>query len=264
MSAPGRLIPVTALVLFISNPACAGAWTQPEGGTQLITSVTYSRATFGFDRAGRADAPLRYEKVLVQLHAEYGWNDWLTLIAAPEYAHARLAAPPRAPTIANDAAFEGGVRVRLLKEIGVLSAELTAKTAGAFDMTVSADGAPGRQLELRLLYGTNFTLFDHPGFFDAELGQRWIAGARADETPFDLTLGWRVTKRIRVLLQSFNVIAQGNASPPYGYYRSHKLALSVVTDIRPGVCLQSGGYVSPAGQNALGEQGVTVSLWVHF
>lgn len=249
---------------FLASPAFAGAWTQPEGGTELIAGITYSRATFGFDHAGRGGAPLRYEKVLAQLHGEYGWNDWLTLILAPEYAHARLLAPPRAPEIADDAAIEGGLRVRLLKDVGVFSAQLTAKTAGAFDMTVSADGAPGRQLELRLLYGTNFTLFGQPGFLDAEVAQRWIAGARADETPFDLTVGLRLTERTRVLLQSFNVIAQGNASPPYSYYRSHKLALSVVTDIRPGVCIQSGGYFSPAGQNALAEQGISVNLWVHF
>lgn len=249
---------------LLPQAARAGAWTRPEGEIELIAGVTYSRAVFGFDHAGRAGAPLRYEKLLAQFHAEYGWNDWLTFIVAPEYAHARLVAPRRTPELANDAAVEGGVRVRLLKDFGTLSAQLTGKSAGAFDMTVSADGAPGRQLELRLLYGTNFTLFGQPGFFDAEVAQRWIAGPRADEVPIDLTLGLRVTERTRVLVQSFNIIAQGNASPPYSFYRSHKLALSVVTDIRPGLCLQSGGYVVPAGQNALAEQGVIVNLWVRL
>ena len=258
----------TALLLvgltIVPSVAVAGAWTQPEGGTELIAGITYSRAVFGFDHTGKAGVSLRYEKLLAQLHAEYGWNDWLTFIVAPEYAHARLAAPRRAPELANDPAIEAGARVRLLRDFGTFAAQLTAQSAGAFDMTVSADGAPGRQLELRLLYGTNFTLFGQPGFFDAEVAQRWIAGPRADEVPIDLTLGLRVTERTRVLVQSFNIIAQGNASPPYSFYRSHKLALSVVTDIRPGLCLQSGGYVVPAGQNALAEQGVIVNLWVRF
>ena len=264
MTARGITLFLAALLTLMPRAACAGAWTQPEGETELIAGVTYSRAVFGFDHAGRAGAPLRYEKVLAQLHAEYGWNDWLTLIVAPEYAHARLVARARPPELGNDAAIEAGVRVRLLDDAGMLSAQLTAKSAGAFDMSVSADGAPGRQLELRLLYGRNFTLFGQPGFFDAEVAQRWIAGPRADEVPIDLTLGLRVSKRDRILLQSFNIIGQGNSSPPYSYYRAHKLALSVVTDIRPGLCLQSGGYVSPAGQNALAEQGVVVNLWVRF
>jgi len=244
--------------------AHAGAWTEPEDGIQVIVGATFSRATSGFDHRGSDRLPIRYEKVLTQLHAEYGWNDWLTLILAPEYAHARLIAPARKPIYADDMAIEGGVRVRLLKDVGIVSAQLTAKTAGAFDMTVSVDGAPGRQLELRFLYGTNFTLFHLPGFLDAEIAQRWIAGPRADEVPIDLTLGLRIARKTRILFQSFNVIAQGNASPPYSYYRSHKLAFSLVTDLRRGLCLQSSTYYSPAGQNALAEEGVSLSLWLQF
>jgi hypothetical protein len=94
--------------------AHAGAWTQPEDGIQVIVGATYSRATSGFDHRGSDRLPIRYEKVLTQLHAEYGWNDWLTLILAPEYAHARLIAPGRKPIYADDTAIESGIRVRLL------------------------------------------------------------------------------------------------------------------------------------------------------
>ncbi len=253
-----------AVVLLAPAAAQAGAWTRPAGESEVLFGATYSRAVAGFDHHGVATLPIRYEKTLVQLHAEYGWNDWLTLILAPEFAHARLRAARRTPERANDVAVEGGVRMRLLKDVGIFSMQLTAKTAGAFDMTVSADGAPGRQLEMRFLYGTNFTLFGQPGFFDAEVAQRWIAGPRADEVPLDLTLGLRITKRSRLLVQSFNIFAQGNARPPYSYFRVHKLSLSVVTDIRPGLCLESGGYVALAGQNALAEQGMLLRLWLRW
>lgn len=242
----------------------AGAWTEPEGLTQILLGVTYSHADAGFDSHGRPDTALGYEKTLVQLDAEYGWNDWLTLILSPEYAHARLMKPMRPQERADDAGVAAGFRVRLLKKVGIVSAQLTVKTAGAFDTSVSADGAPGRQLELRVLYGTGFKLFGRDGFFDVEIAQRWIAGARADEVPIDLTLGLRVLKRSRLFLQSFNTIAQGNASRPYGYYRVHKISLSVVTDIRPGLCLESGAYLAVAGQNALVEQGFDVRLWLRF
>lgn len=212
----------------------------------------------------RPTQPIDFRKLLVTLHGEYGWNDWLTLILAPEYAHATLSRRGRKPERANDVGILSGARIRLLSESGITAVQVTAKSAGAFDMPVSAGGSPGRQIELRFLYGTNFVLLGHDGFFDAEIAQRWIAGPRADEVPIDLTLGLRVSKRNRILLQSFNIVAEGNARPPFGYYRSHKLSLSLVTDLRPGLSIESGAYFSPAGQNALVERGFSIGLWLRF
>ena len=261
-----RAIWASVLVASLVRPplAVAGAWTQPEGETQIIADVGYSIAGQSFDHHSRPNWPVQFDKILTTVDGEYGWNDWLTLVLAPEYAHARLLRPGKLPEQADDGAVMAGARVRLWNGGGVFSAQMTAKTAGAFDMTVSADGAPGRQLELRLLYGANFTLFGRDGFWDAEIAQRWIEGLRADEMPIDLTLGLRVSKRMRVLVQSFNIVAQGNARQPYSYYRAHKLSLSLVTDLSPGLSFESGAYISPAGQNALDEQGFDISLWVHF
>jgi hypothetical protein len=255
-----------AILFALAMPtvARAGAWTLPDGKTELLLGANYSRAVEGYDHEGHADAPIEYEKTLVQLHGEYGWDDWLTLILAPEYAHAFLVGAKHPADRADDGAVEGGARVRLWKDIGIVSAQLTAKTAGAFDMSVSADGAPGQQLEFRMLYGTSFTLFGEDGFFDAEAGQRWIGGARADENPIDLTVGMRVRENTRVMVQSFNVFAQGNSSPPYSYYRVHKLSLSIVTDVRPGLCVESSAFLAFAGQNALAEQGAGLKLWINF
>ena len=258
-------IAICLIALFAwAAPAHAGAWTLPEGRTQILAGVTYSRATSGFDAHGADVVPIAYEKILTQIHAEYGWNDWLTLILAPEYAHARLLAPLRKPVIADDTAIAGGARVRLFKDIGIFSVQFTAKTAGAFDMSVSADGASGSQFELRLLYGTNFKLFGFNGFFDAQIGERLIAGPRADEIPADLTAGLSINRHTKLIIQSFNILTQGNARPPFSDFRSHKLSLSVVRYIRKGLWLETESYVSPVGKNALAETGVMVRAWVEF
>lgn len=260
-----RLGACLVALLALSAPAVhAGAWTLPEGGTEIIANTTFSQAASNFDHRGEASGPVYFQKLLVTLHGEYGWNDWLTLILEPAYAHARLSGPGRKAELANDSGILGGARVRLLRENGILAVQVTAKSAGAFDMPVSAGGSPGRQIELRFLYGTNFTLLGLDGFFDAEIAQRWIDGPRADEVPIDLTFGLRISKRNRVLVQSFNIVAEGNANPPFTYYRSHKLSLSLVTDLRPGLSLESGAYFSPAGQNALVERGFSIGLWVRF
>jgi len=64
-----------------------------------------------------------------------------------------------------------------------------------------------------------------------------------------------------VMAQSFNVISGGNARPPFAYYRAHKVELSLVERVSRHWSLQLGGYLSPSGQNALVEKGLSLVLW---
>jgi hypothetical protein len=257
-----RRLLIALFVAVLSRPALAGAWTQNEGATQIIMGSTYSAADESFSASGLK--PVSFAKLWSSVWAEYGWSDDLTLIASPEYAWARTQSPTQPRMQASDFAFGGGLRYLLTDSFGELSVQATVKSAGAFDMSVAVDHQAGEEAELRLLYGKNFTLFGRDAFVDAEIGERYIAGARPNETPVDLTLGVYAFHDILFLTQSFNVIAGGDARPPYTYYRSHKLASSVVIPIGKVVSLQIGGFVSPTGQNALQEEGGSVALWLKF
>jgi hypothetical protein len=96
------------------------------------------------------------------------------------------------------------------------------------------------------------------------VAQRWITGARPDETAADLTLGLHWSNKFTIMAQSFNEISAGHGDPPYTYFRSHKLQLAFVQRLWKGVSLETGAYFSPAGQNALAEHGALAALWVHF
>jgi protein XagA len=254
-----------AAIGMLPLAANAGAWTQDSGHVQIIMGSTVSRATSYFDNAGIRSGPIVFDKTLTNLYAEYGLRNGLTLILAPEYVRAQSNASGGGLQNASDWAFEGGLRARLFHSFGVLSLQGTAKSAGAFDMSVSANGrTKGRQLELRLLYGTNFKLLGLDGFADAEIGHRWIAGPRPNETPVDLTLGLSLAPRLKLLAQSFNIVASGDAKPPYTYYRTHKLQLSMVLRLRHQMSIQLGAFVSPAGQNSLTEEGLVASTWISF
>lgn len=259
-----RALVMFLLAMFAASGANAGAWTMGEGQGQIILGATYSGAGTSFNADGAAKSPASFQKLWTSIWAEYGWNDKLTLIFSPEYAWARTTDASGFETRARDFAFGGGVRYRLADSFGTLSLQATVKSAGAFDMSVSVDGQSGEQAELRLLYGTNFTLFGRDGFADFELGERWVAGARPNETPIDITVGLNLFKHDMLLLQSFNTIAGGDARPPYGYYRSHKLEFSWVSRLGHGVSVQSGAYFCPAGQNALDEVGTQISVWINF
>src|SRR5262249_7255046 len=119
-------------------------------------------------------------------------------------------------------------------------------------------------IEIRGLYGTNFTLFDRNGYADIEAGYRWIAGTRADEFPIAFSVGLQLGKRDSILLQSFNIVTRDNARPPYGYYRLRKLPYSIIAGVSDRVSIVSGACISPAGQNSLLERGATVAVWVNF
>ena len=253
-----------ALCLF-SNGALAGAWTLPTGTTQIITTMTNSDAGKSYDENSRATEDVTFHKIFLTAYSEYGWNDWLTLIATPEYASAISAAPGRATQKANDFAISGGARVRLFNDDdNVFSLQATARSAGAFELDTSVDQDPGEDFELRALYGRHFELFGHPGCFDVQVAQRWTTGKRPDETPVDLTLIYGVGWGTQLFLQNFNVITEGSGQPPFAYYRYHKLALSAVHPLWGVFSVQLGGFVSPAGQNALREQGLFAAIWAKF
>lgn len=252
------------IVLLAATRASAGAWTLPQGDAQIIANATWSEATEGFGDSAKPDTPLSYAKLWTSITAEYGLTDDLTLNLEGDYAHAQTGNGVTSVQHAADFAYGGGLRYRIFDSFGILSAQATYKSAGAFDLSVSANDVGGKQADFRLLWGTNFKLFNRDGFFDAEAGERWLSGARPNETPIDLTVGIHVNAHNMVMLQNFNIIAGGDARPPFGYYRVHKIALSWVTGPWHGLSLQTGAFVSPAGQNSLVETGAFAAIWADF
>ncbi|HVP83120.1 MAG TPA: hypothetical protein VMS78_00230 [Rhizomicrobium sp.] len=259
-----------ALVFFAFTLACigqanAGAWTQDEDSGQTISTFTYSRASRSYDASASPTIPIRYLKLLTQTYIEYGVRDWLTLTADPEYAKAESGPPGGPIEVANAFAIGAGARLRLMNDRrGVFSLQGSYKSAGAFDTSVSVNQESARQFEIRALYGIDFPVFDMTGFADLEAGERFVAGARPNETPIDITVGLHITPGTMILGQSFNVISGGDAEPPYGYYRSHKLQLSIVQHVLDTTSVQIGAFVSPAGQSALKEYGLTFAIWDSF
>jgi hypothetical protein len=253
-----------ASILALPQAAHAGAWIPDRGHWQIFSSATTTQSVEAFDGKSRLTQPIRFDKLLLQNTMEYGLTRHFALFLTPEYVVARSEAPGAAPVMARDTAIEGGMRIRLTSNIGVLSVQASLKSAGAFDMSDSAGKASARQGEFRILYGTNFKLFGDDGFADIEAGERWINRPRPNETPFDATAGLWLSPNTMLMAQSFNVVSSGDAHAPFTYYRAHKLEFSVVRKVSPHWFVQLGGIFSPAGQNALAEHGVSLALWTHI
>lgn len=261
-SRQGALVAVVlGLAMSAATKSEAGAWTLKKHHWQTISGATLSQASIMFGSDGRASRPTKFGKSLLQNSLEYGLTDHLTLFATPAVVMANVQEPGTRPVAARDTSVEAGARYLAFDSFGIFSIQASYKAAGAFDLSVSNNQQPGRQIDVRLLYGTGFTLFGMNGFADIQAGQRWLNRPRPDETPVDLTAGLWLTPRTMLMAQSLNIISSGDAIAPYSYYRSHKIGLSVVQKVWKRWSVQFGAFVSPSGQNALVERGVGISLW---
>jgi len=254
-------IPALLFVLLLPGPARAGAWTLDAGQAQVISGAVVSRATREFHSSTSPEHKVVFDKIFMQNWAEYGLTDAVTLFAAPEMVTATFDMNGTGLERTRAASIDAGARILLLSRIGMLSLQVSAKSAGAFDMSTSAGGQYGRQLELRLLYGREFKLFRHKVYIDLEVAERWIQRPRPNEMTADATVALWLTPKNLLMLQSFNTIAGGGAKPPYGYYRQHKLQFSILRRLSKHWSLQTGLFFSPAGQSIVREQGMIAQLW---
>jgi protein XagA len=250
--------------LIAPQPICAGAWTLDHGQFQVFSGVTVSRATRRFDGTSDPTQKVVFNKLFVQNWMEYGLTDAVTLFAAPEYILADSGMAGAGVDHTRASSVEAGARILLLSRIGMLSVQMSGKTAGAFNMSTSVGGQSGRQIELRLLYGCNFRLLRRDGYLDLQVAERWIKRPRPNEMTIDATAALWLTRRYLLMFQSFNTIAGGGARPPYEFYRQHKLQASLLQRLGPRWSLQTGVFVSPAGQNIVQEQGVVTQLWYRY
>jgi hypothetical protein len=255
-----RTSTVLAALLLCVTAASGGAWTLERGQVQILSGSIMSRAGRRFDDHGEPSQQIVFDKLLLQSRMEYGLSDAVTLFALPEYVRAESGSAAGV-THSKGTAVEAGLRILLLSRIGMLSLQGSGKTAGAFDMSVSAGGAPGRQWELRLLYGKSFKLMHCDAFVDLEAAQRWIERPRPDERVFDATAGLWLTPGSLLMLQSFNTVAGEGAVPPYQDYRLHKLQASLVQRLTRRWSLQTGYFFAPGGRNVVQERGFVATVW---
>lgn len=251
---------VLGIVLW-SAAAAGGAWTLDRHASQIITGVTASSASRRFDASGTPSLAVQFSKILVQRTMEYGLTNAVTVFAAPEYVVASYDMVGAGARSTDAFSFEAGARVLLLSRIGQLSLQVSGKTAGGFNMSVSSSSEAGRQFESRMLYGHDFSLLKRSGFFDVEVAYRWVAQPRPDELVYDATLGLWLNKKYLLLVQSFNCATVRGVISPYQPYNLHKVEVSTVQVLSKRWSLQSGYFWSYSGRNIVRESGVVLALW---
>lgn len=240
----------------------AGAWTLPQGSSQVIVTAAYSSADEMFDDNGKAVANETFEKYELRGYGEYGVTDWATVVLQPEFRSKRQ----------GDAREDGfgrvdlGLRLRVWQsDFAVASVEAAISAPGQSGSLVPLNGGDTDwEFDLRALYGRGFDIGWRHGFADLQIGYKHRVGEPADEVALDLTLGLDVTGDAFAMLQSFNRVSVGSADAPFGKTYEHKVALSGVYRLGDDWSVQSGVQLTAFGRNVLKERGVFAAIWKKF
>jgi protein XagA len=256
-----------ALFLAHSN-AYAGAFLEPAGEGEIITSATFSSSARAFDANGRLIPVSSYQKFELGTYIDYGLTDWLTIVASPSIDHIKTAPAPgltQSTTGIGDTAVGARLKIYQTEALifsvqALLRPPLGLQTDPA---TRSLDQSHSVTGEIRGLAALSTTIWGYDAFADFEAGYRWNDTVTPNEWQADLTLGLHATPVFMILVQNFAAISDGRTPSNPSYYWD-KEQVSGVYAFSPSWSGQIGGFLTVAGRNAGRELGPVAALWYRF
>ena len=263
-----------AFIAGASTNAFGGAWTMPQGTGQVIETL-YGWTGFGPPWGG--NPPASQSRFDAQTYVQYGLTDLLTAFGETAFEHYAIGEPT--PNTYNGLDYSGlGLRQKLWSTgEWVFSGEATAFIPGAHDSHAPAqEGNTGWAGEARLNAGRNFTLASIPGlgwfpgigsvpgFMDAEIAYRLRTEGPPDEWHGDLTVGFKFTPRIMLMLQDFTTVSMSTNNRTFPAWRQSVAEASVVYALNDKWSLQVGVFSTVWTVRTNTEHGVAVAVWRNF
>lgn len=248
----------------------AAAWNEDAGHGVAILDFTFSGGSKYFDGAGKLSRASAYSKREAIGYVEYGITDWLMAIVKPSVSMIAAATSPDSGSPKHHydglGTSEAALQLHLLTfGPAVLAVQGGFRLPGSMSHDNAAlIGNTSRDTDLRGLAGVGFSLGRLPAFLDVESGYRFRSGGAAAEVHADATLGVRVLPRVTVLMQSFNVLCEGQGSPWFPKASYSKLGASGIYDLTDRWSLEVGAFQTIVGIGALRERGFTTAVWYRF
>lgn len=261
---------------LVGAPAGAwgGAWTLPQGTGQVIETL-YGWTGFGPPWGG--NPPANQSRFDAQTYVQFGLTDSLTAFGETAFEHYAIGEPT--PNTYNGLDYSGlGLRQKLWSTgEWVFSGEATAFIPGAHDSHAPAqEGNTGWAGEARLNAGRNFTLASIPGlgwfpgigsvpgFLDAEIAYRLRTEGPPDEWHGDVTVGFKFTPKIMLMLQDFTTVSMSTNNRTFPAWRQSVAEASVVYALNDKWSLQVGVFSTVWTVRTNTEHGVAVAVWRSF
>ena len=253
-----------ALAFIVGAPTVAlgGAWTLPQGTGQLIETL-YGWTGFGSPWGG--NPPANQSRFDAQTYVQYGLTDSLTVFGETAFEHYSIGQPT--PDTYNGLDYSGlGLRQKLWSTgEWIFSGEATAFIPGAHDSKAPAEeGNTGWAGEARLNAGRNFALWGVPGFLDAEVAYRLRTEGPPDEWHGDLTVGFKFTPKIMLMLQDYTTVSMNTNNPTFPAWRSSVAEASVVYALNDKWSIQVGVFSTVWTVKTNSQHGAVVAVWWNF
>ncbi len=257
-------VAASALALAVGAPVVAfgGAWTLPQGSGQLIETL-YGWSGFGPPWGG--NPPVNQSRFDAQTYVQYGLTDSLTAFGQTAFEHYALGEPT--PDTYNGLDYSDvGLRAKLWSTgEWVFSGEATAFIPGAYDPKAPAqEGNTGWAGEARFNAGGNFKVGSTPGFIDAELAYRLRTDGPPDEWHGDLTVGFKFTPKLMLMLQDFTTVSMNTTDPTFPAWRSSTVEASLVYALDNKWSLQIGMFSTVWTVKTNSEHGAALAVWRNF
>ncbi len=263
------LFTLVLLVMVCTQAAHAapGAWLQPEGEGQMITSALLYGSAERFDTQGQRVSAGHYSKREINPYVEYGVDEALTVggsafLQAVEsgddtnYGIAELELFARTPLLTFDR--------------GVVSLQPMVKLPGLRSEASPALGSTHPDVGLSVISGMHYSVWGTPIFMESETGVRLRAGAPGNQYRAHTTLGVQVTPDVLLLAQGFSTwrsidmamatFTQSSADD----YDLVKAQGSAVYQYTPALAFQFGIFADVYGRNTGAGQGALVAVWSRF
>ncbi len=253
-----------ALAAVVGAPAGAfgGAWTLPQGTGQLIATL-YGWTGFGPQWGGNPSVP--QSRFDAQAYGQYGITDSLTVFGQTAFEHYSLGDPT--PDTYNGLDYSDvGLRAKLWSTGDwVFSGEATAFIPGAHDEKAPAqEGNTGWAGEARLNAGGNFKVGSTPGFIDAEAGYRLRAQGPPDEWHGDLTVGFKFTPKLMLMLQDFTTVSSPATNATFSAWRQSVVEASLVYALDDRWSVQLGLFTTVWTVKTNSQHGAALAVWRNF
>jgi hypothetical protein len=241
---------------------------MPQGTGQLIETL-YGWTGFGPPWGG--NPPANQSRFDAQTYVQFGLTDTLTVYGETAFEHYAIGDPT--PNTYNGLDYSGvGLRQKLWSTgEWVFSGEATAFIPGAHDSHAPAqEGNTGWAGEARLNAGRNFAVSSIPffgsvpGFLDAEVAYRRRTEGPPDEWHGDLTVGFKFTPKIMLMLQDFTTVSMSTNNPTFPAWRQSAVEASVVYALNDKWSLQLGLFSTVWTVRTNSERGGAIAVWRNF
>lgn len=253
---------VFLFLLLIPTWACAAAWPQAPGHTQLIVSYEPSSADTQYDANGKASISLvQWSQSNFSVFADHGLTDRLSVTTKINFQDYKAVST----RFSGLGSVELGARWTVHKAddfvfaVGVSAEGLGKGRRSDFDAPAAKSGT---DYDVRAYFGKSFKLVGGDAFVNIEAA-RHLRQYDADQWRVDSTLGLKPSPRWMILVQSF----AGQTDKAAGSQaRWNNVQASVVRSFGPHqeTSVQLGLRQTMSGRNVPKVNAVVLSMWKTF